>query len=134
MRKWLTDENGNKYIPIRNGNEKLYRPKLKWFTERTYNKTFPWFARTPLLHLLVQWLITYSVIYPKLFSNDGKFKPGDKTVFNWKARVQIYSVINHKIRVETVSQVCYLDLSGLDFESGNHCAAFWMRKAYFWEK
>lgn len=132
--KWLIDENGNKYFMDKKGHEgKIYRPKLSWFIGK-HRENAPWYSNSAFLNLLVQWLITYSVVYPKIFGNNGKFKVGDKTKYNWKAKVQIWSITERKNIIETVNKICYSDKSGLEFESGNSCASYWMRKTYFWEK
>ncbi len=129
---WLTDEKGKKYFMNKKGLEgKIYRPSIEWFPPRNYG---PWFTRIPILHLIVQWVITYSVIYPRLIGKRGRFKPGDKVKYTWMAYIQIYKGQDKMNEIRTVKEVLYSDNSGLQFTNGDSCDCFWVRKSYFWEK
>lgn len=132
--KILIDDKGNKYFISKRGTEgKIYLPKLSWFAGKY--KSGPWFTRSPYLRLLVQWLITLSVAYPKIFGNYGTFKKGDRCKYNWKAFVQIYQTGGKDFSlIRTVCEVNYSDQSGLVFTNGDSCDAYWVRKIYFWEK
>lgn len=106
------------------------KPKYKYFTKYRKISSYPWYARSPLLHYLVQWVIYWSLFFPWL---NGKYKVGDKVRYNWMAHVQIHTVIERKKNpVMMVSEIRYSD--NLTFEDGTGCASFWIRKAYFWEK
>jgi hypothetical protein len=127
---WKIDDKGRRYVVCRREG-KIHRPELSWFPKRDYG---PWFTRYPLLHLIVQWYITLSIIYPKVFSNYGSFKPGDLVVYNWKAYIQIYKGFDKMPRVRQIERIEYSDKSGLKFKNGESCDAFWVRKLWFWEK
>lgn len=112
------------------------KPRYGMFTHyrQTQFKKYPWYARSPLLHYIVQWIIYLSIFYPFL-RNDGKYKVGDKVRYNWKGKVHIYTVTDHKGDItRTVSEVLFESKSNLSFTDGSGCAAFWVRRKYFWER
>jgi len=107
------------YYIITKSEGKLYLPRRK--DHRTF------------LHYFVQWLIILSAIMPFLFSNNGKFKVGDRVKYNWKANIQLKSIVDKRDRTRTVSKVLYVDKGNVEFTNGDSCACFWIRKCYFWE-
>jgi hypothetical protein len=68
------------------------------------------------------------------FDNTGKFKVGDKVKYNWMAKVMIASVVKRKEdKTLTVSKVI-CNGQNVEFEECSGSSAFWLRKAYWWEK
>lgn len=108
------------------------KPKWKTFQTRYRNPRFPWYAKSPLLKYIVQWIIYWSIFYEPL-RHQGKFKVGDKVKYNWKALVKIYSTGGEDMfKVFTVAEVTWY--GNLEFSDGSGCDPFWVRKLYFWEK
>lgn len=74
------------------------------------------------------------------FNNHGKFKPGDKVKYNFFAKVMIPSIAKQKGYEEGHVFVVkdYFEWSkkkqSIEFEGGDGCDVFWIRKLYVWER
>lgn len=107
------------YYIITKSEGKLYLPR--------------WKDHKGFLYYFVQWLIIFSVIMPFVFSNNGKFKIGDRVKYNWKANIKLKSIVEKRENIRIVSKALYKDKGNVEFTNGDSCACFWIRKCYFWE-
>ena len=102
------------------------RTKLKMLSDRYRNPKHPWYANSPLLRYLVQWIIYFSIFCPYL-QKKNKFKVGDRVKYNWKALIQIYSVGSKDMfRFRIVSEVMWY--GNLKFSDGTGCDPFNIRR------
>lgn len=86
-----------------------------------------------LIHWFLEWLV-YRLIDLKINLNRNNFKPGDLLKYNWKAKVILWSIIKKGLKPRVMLEYLYPDNLRVEFEDGDTCSSFWLRKLYFWEK
>jgi len=98
-----------------------------------HNKTQVPITFKNVWHYFLYWLV-FKMIASGKFTNIGRFKPGDKVKYNWRAKVYIGHIHSQEKGVLTFQRVCDWSTSGsncyyVDSKGEvSGCDVFWLTK------